>query len=124
MIPWNPLGLDRARRGFHRWNRLSSGVEPGLTREQFRRGQTVVAARVVERPPGPLPRRREEHLLPRERVAGRLGRLTAAVAHCAPGLPAYDHRVGTRPDRRSRRGVTGRTAVPGRRRCAVTGAGR
>ncbi|MGW3681800.1 hypothetical protein [Streptomyces prasinus] len=30
-------------------------MEPDLTREQFRRGQTVVAARAVERPPGPCP---------------------------------------------------------------------
>ncbi|MCP3767218.1 MULTISPECIES: YunG family protein [unclassified Streptomyces] len=67
--------LDGARRGFHWWNRLSSGVELDLTREQFRRGQTVVAARVVERPPGPLPRRRKEYLLLRERVAEHLGRL-------------------------------------------------
>ncbi|GAB3168670.1 hypothetical protein GCM10027162_06360 [Streptomyces incanus] len=67
--------VDGAQRGFHRWNRLPSGVELDLTREQFQRGQTVVAARVVERPPGRLPRRWEGRLLPRERVTEHLGRL-------------------------------------------------
>ncbi|MGW1234859.1 YunG family protein [Streptomyces californicus] len=61
--------------GFHWWNRLPSGVELDLTREQFQDGQTVTAARAVERPPGPLPRRWEEYLLLRERVSQHLGRL-------------------------------------------------
>ncbi|MFE9924731.1 hypothetical protein ACFYQA_25040 [Streptomyces sp. NPDC005774] len=67
--------LEGAQRGFHWWNRLSSGVELDLTREQFQRGQTVTATRVVERPSGPLPRRWEEYLLLRERVTKHLGRL-------------------------------------------------
>ncbi|MGV9289041.1 YunG family protein [Streptomyces sp. NPDC003719] len=67
--------LDGTQHGFHWWNRLPSGVELDLTREQFRRGQTVTAARVVERPPGPLPRRREEYLLLRDRVIEHLGSL-------------------------------------------------
>ncbi|MFD7977035.1 hypothetical protein [Streptomyces sp. NPDC059071] len=64
---------DGAQRGYHWWNRLPSGIELDLTREQFRDGQVVTAARLVERPPGPLPRRWEEYLLLRERVAAHLG---------------------------------------------------
>ncbi|MGC9381486.1 YunG family protein [Streptomyces sp. MH13] len=71
--------LDGIQHGFHWWNRLSSGVELDLTLEQFRRGQTVTAARVVERPPGPLPRRWEEYLLLRERVIKHLGPLPEPV---------------------------------------------
>ena len=69
---------DGARRGSHWWNRLPSGVELDLTREQFRHGQTVTAARVLVRPPGPL-RRWEEYLLLRGRVIGRLGPLPEPV---------------------------------------------
>ncbi|MGW5098661.1 YunG family protein [Streptomyces nodosus] len=65
---------DGEQQGFHWWNRLPSGVELDLTYEQFTRGQTVSAGRVVERPPGPLPRRWEEYLLLRERVTKYLGR--------------------------------------------------
>ncbi|MFE1292859.1 hypothetical protein [Streptomyces sp. NPDC058751] len=67
------------QRGFHWWNRLPSGVELDLTREQFRDGQTVTAARVVERPPGPL-RRWDEYLLLRKRVIGMLGALPEPLA--------------------------------------------
>ena len=76
------LGEVRAgdeQHGYHWWNRLDSGVEIDLTREQFLRGQTVTAARVVKRPPGPLPRRWEEYELLRERVATRLGPLPASA---------------------------------------------
>lgn len=62
------------QRGFHWWNRLSSGLELDLTREQFRDGQTITKARVVERPPGPL-RRWDEYLLLRKRVIEHLGDL-------------------------------------------------
>ncbi|MFH9575600.1 hypothetical protein ACH4MG_34315 [Streptomyces sp. NPDC017454] len=71
--------LEGAQLGFHWWNELPSGVELDLTREQFQLGQTVTGARVVERPPGPLPRRWEEYLLLRERVAKHLGRLPEPV---------------------------------------------
>lgn len=67
--------LNNEQRGFHWWNRLPSGVELDLTHEQFQDGQSVTAARVVPRPPGPLPRRREEYLLLRERVVEHLGHL-------------------------------------------------
>ncbi|MCY0963450.1 YunG family protein [Streptomyces sp. H27-H5] len=66
--------VDGDQRGFHWWNRLSSGVELDLTREQFQRGQRVTAACVVERPPGPL-RRWDEYLLLRRRVIEHLGHL-------------------------------------------------
>jgi hypothetical protein len=71
---------DGERQGFHWWNRLPSGVELDLTREQFRAGQTVTAARILERPPGPAPRRWAEYLLLRERIVGRLGHLPGPAA--------------------------------------------
>lgn len=67
--------LDGDQHGFHWWNQLASSVELDLTREQFQRGQTVTATRIVKRPPGPTPRRWEEYLLLRERVLKRLGSL-------------------------------------------------
>ncbi|MBY8880035.1 YunG family protein [Actinacidiphila acidipaludis] len=73
------------RAGHHWWNLLPSGIELDLTREQFRHGQVVSAARTVRRPPGPLPRRHAEYVLLRERVATRLGPLPAP----ADGIPAH-----------------------------------
>ncbi|GLF99538.1 YunG family protein [Streptomyces yaizuensis] len=70
---------DGAQRGFHWWNRLASGVELDLTREQFQQGQTIGAERVVVRPPGPLPRRWAEYLLLRERVGEHLGALPEPI---------------------------------------------
>jgi hypothetical protein len=67
------------QQGFHWWNRLPGGVELDLTREQFRDGQRITAARVVQRPPGPLPRRWQEYLLLRERVTEHLGPLPEPV---------------------------------------------
>ncbi|KJY42389.1 hypothetical protein VR41_08070 [Streptomyces sp. NRRL B-1568] len=67
--------LDGEQHGFHWWNRLPNGVELDLTREQFRDGQAVTTARIVKRPPGPLPRRWEEYLLLRKRVTELLGHL-------------------------------------------------
>ncbi|WP_455569109.1 YunG family protein [Streptomyces echinatus] len=72
--------LNGDQRGFHWWNRLPSGVELDLTHEQFLHGQTVSAARVVQRPPGPLTRRGEEYLLLRERVVKHLGHLPEPAA--------------------------------------------
>ncbi|MFC7217224.1 hypothetical protein ACFQLX_03410 [Streptomyces polyrhachis] len=69
--------LDGEQHGYHWWNRLPGGMEVDLTREQFRRGQTVTAARVVTRPPGRLPRRWDEYQLLRHRVAEHLGPLPA-----------------------------------------------
>ncbi|MDT0444566.1 YunG family protein [Streptomyces johnsoniae] len=68
------------RQGFHWWNLLPSGVELDLTREQFKDGQAVTAARVVERRPGPSPRRWNEYLLLRERVIKHLGQLPEPAA--------------------------------------------
>ncbi|WP_031511078.1 YunG family protein [Streptomyces megasporus] len=66
---------DGRQEGHHWWNRLPSGIELDLTREQFIRGETVTGGRIVERPPGRLPRRWDEYLLLRRRVAERLGPL-------------------------------------------------
>ncbi|MCJ1681524.1 hypothetical protein MTF65_30045 [Streptomyces sp. APSN-46.1] len=67
--------LDGDQHGFHWWNRLPGGTELDLTHEQFQLGQTVTEARVIERPPGPLPRRWDEYLLLRKRVIEHLGHL-------------------------------------------------
>lgn len=67
--------LAGEQHGFHWWNALPSGMQLDVTLEQFRRGQRVTAARVVSRPPGPLPRRWEDYLLLRERVSRHLGPL-------------------------------------------------
>jgi hypothetical protein len=63
------------RRGHHWWNRLAGGIELDLTREQFGPDEEVTGGRIVERPPGPTPRRWEEYLLLRRRVEERLGPL-------------------------------------------------
>ena len=67
--------LDGVQHGFHWWNRLSSGIEIDLTREQFRDGQIVTAPRVVKRPTGRPARRYEEYKLLRARVSAHLGPL-------------------------------------------------
>jgi hypothetical protein len=75
--------------GYHWWNLLPSGLQLDLTREQFRQGQSVVAARVVARPPGPPRRRGAEYALLRERVAARVGPLpeVGGAGGKAPGRP-------------------------------------
>jgi hypothetical protein len=65
--------------GFHWWNRLASGVEVDLTREQFRRGQTLASTRVVRRPIVRPARRYREYLLLRDRVAALLGPLPSPL---------------------------------------------
>lgn len=65
-------------RGHHWWNCLVTGVELDLTREQFRSNETITQGRLVKRPPGPLPRRWEEYLLLRRRVADWLGPLPSS----------------------------------------------
>lgn len=65
--------VDGDRYGYHWWNRLVSGVDVDLTREQFRRGQVVTHGRVVKRPPDPPRHRNEEYLLFRDRVLHKLG---------------------------------------------------
>ncbi|WP_142212361.1 hypothetical protein [Streptomyces sp. SLBN-118] len=67
--------LGGEQHGYHWWNRLPSGIEIDLTREQFRGGQRVTGGRVVTRPPGRLPRRWEEYQLLRRRVMARLSPL-------------------------------------------------
>jgi hypothetical protein len=64
--------LAGEQHGYHWWNRLDSGLEIDLTREQFRDGQVVTPGREVTRPPGPPPRRQPEYELLRARVMSRL----------------------------------------------------
>jgi hypothetical protein len=70
-------GPDSEQHGFHWWNRLPGGAELDLTREQFHDGQVIGVGRIIERPPGRLPRRWEEYQLLRERVETWLGPLPA-----------------------------------------------
>jgi hypothetical protein len=78
--------LDGEQQGLHWWNRLPSGVDLDLTREQFRRGQVVSETRSIERF-FVLPRRRvTEYQLLRRRFAQHLGPL--------PELPAPDPEDG------------------------------
>ncbi|WP_328926421.1 alpha/beta fold hydrolase [Streptomyces sp. NBC_00190] len=65
--------------GYHWWNQLPGGIRIDLTREQFRRGETVTPGRVVQRPPGRLPRRWEEYQLLRRRVIDKLGPLPGVM---------------------------------------------
>jgi hypothetical protein len=68
------------RQGYHWWNRLPSGIDIDLTRDQFQRGQTIAGARVVQRL-APLPRRRaDEYVLLRARLTAHLGALPAPAA--------------------------------------------
>lgn len=71
--------LDGRQEGYHWWNLLPGGIRIDLTREQFRRGETVTPGRVVKRPPGRLPRRWEEYQLLRRRVIDKLGPLPGVV---------------------------------------------
>jgi hypothetical protein len=63
----------------HMWNRLPSGIEIDLTREQFRNGERLGEPRVVGPRPDPFPEdhpryfRYEQYLVLAERVRGRLG---------------------------------------------------
>lgn len=74
---WSAEGEQQ---GFHWWNRLASGVELDLTREQFLLGQRVTAPRSVTRPPGRLPRRHAEYELLRQRFTEEVSRTAAAGA--------------------------------------------
>jgi hypothetical protein len=81
--------LDGVRHGCHWWNRLASGVEIDLTREQFRRGQVVTGARVVRRPAGRPARRYAEYRRLRDRVAARLGPLPASGVVASPPMTTW-----------------------------------
>ncbi|MGH9112492.1 MAG: YunG family protein [Acidimicrobiales bacterium] len=72
--------LDGQRHGYHWWNRLVTGVEIDLTREQFQHGQRVSAGRLVNRPPEPPRYRNEEYLLFSRRVMDKLSSMSALDA--------------------------------------------
>lgn len=71
--------LDGRQEGYHCWNRLAGGIRVDLTREQFRRGETVTPGRVVRRAADRRPRRWEEYQLLRQRVMDELGPLPGVV---------------------------------------------
>ncbi|WP_308378387.1 alpha/beta hydrolase [Streptomyces sp. ISL-87] len=72
--------LDGEQHGYHCWNVLPGGIRIDMTREQFRRGQTVTPGRLMgKRPGGRLPRRWEEYQLLRQRVIDKLGPLPGVV---------------------------------------------
>lgn len=58
---------------YHYWNRLPSGFDIDLTREQFTRGETFSDPREVE-PQAPGPEHAPGYALLAERVRSRLGR--------------------------------------------------
>ena len=60
------------QRGFHNWNRLDCGIEIDLTREQFKLGETLTVIKVVQRPPGVVPKRDPEYQLLKQRFLARL----------------------------------------------------
>lgn len=65
--------LNGEHHGYHWWNRLNTGIEIDLTREQFQDGQIVTLNQVVVRPSGRPVRRQREYELFRYRVMERLG---------------------------------------------------
>jgi hypothetical protein len=71
--------LDGERVEGHMWNRLASGIEIDLTRDQFRRGETIGEPRIGRRtaaiadPGHPRYHRYEAYLVLSERVRGHLG---------------------------------------------------
>jgi hypothetical protein len=65
--------VDGERYGYHWWNRLTSGVEIDLTRDQVRDGQVISSPRVLRRPDEPPRRRNDECLLLRRRVIDEFG---------------------------------------------------
>ena len=70
--------LDGERVEAHMWNRLPSGLEVDLTREQFRSGQVIGEPRVGDRPATfdpahPRYHRYEQYLVLSERVRATLG---------------------------------------------------
>jgi hypothetical protein len=77
------LGADVYRDGEriegHMWNRLVSGVEVDLTRDQFTRGEVIGGPTVIERTPAiadpahPRYHRYEAYLVLSDRVRARLG---------------------------------------------------
>jgi hypothetical protein len=72
--------VDGERYGYHWWNRLASGVEIDLTRDQFRNGQVISPPRALRRPEEPPRRRNDEYLRLRRRVIGKLGPLPGSVS--------------------------------------------
>jgi hypothetical protein len=71
--------LDGARIEAHMWNRLVSGIDVDLTRDQFRRGEVIGEPRVIQRTPAiaepahPRYRRYEAYLVLSDRVRADLG---------------------------------------------------
>ncbi len=70
--------LDDERIEAHMWNRLVSGIDVDLTREQFRRGEVIGPPTVLQRPATfdpehPRYHRYEKYLVLSGRVRARLG---------------------------------------------------
>ena len=73
--------LDGQRIMAHMWNRLPSGIEVDLTREQFTKGEVLRRPRLIQRPPASVladpahhrHHRYQQYLVLAERVKSRLG---------------------------------------------------
>ncbi|MDQ0785056.1 hypothetical protein QFZ63_007033 [Streptomyces sp. B3I7] len=72
--------VDGERVDYHWWNRLGTGVEIDLTREQFGPEEKVTEGTAIPRPPTTeLRRLREEYELLRDRVMERLERRRSSM---------------------------------------------
>ncbi len=72
--------VNGERVDFHWWNRMPTGLEIDLTREQFRSDEVLTGAVAITRPPTTaMKRMRAEYELLRQRV------LDAVASHEAPG---------------------------------------
>lgn len=84
--------VDGKRHGYHWWNRLATGAEIDLTRDQFQHGQVVTPGRVVKRPADQPRYRNEEYLLFRRRVIETLG---FDPVPAAPRGPSSEQNAGS-----------------------------
>ncbi|MFF4403177.1 hypothetical protein ACFY2W_26650 [Streptomyces sp. NPDC001262] len=81
--------VEGRRVDYHWWNRLGTGIEIDLTREQFGPEEIVTGGVVIPRPPATeWCRLREEYELLRDRVMERLGRRGPEVSADACERPA------------------------------------
>lgn len=82
--------VGETRIGAHWWNRLPSGLDLDLTREQFSATEVVTGGQVVQRPAGPPRRCPEQYELLRNRVFVGLGVRIEPTAQMDGEVPVTD----------------------------------